>query len=114
MILTRGTPCIFIYSNVLTDFWWKNLKERYRLENVGVEGMILKWVKKLGRDMNWIHLAQDRDNWRANYCVHPFETLDFIKCIEVFGLAKELLAFQGRVMYVYRFESRGLFPSFGV
>jgi hypothetical protein len=42
---------------MLTDFWWNNLNERYRLENVGVVGMILKWVKKLGWGMNCIHLA---------------------------------------------------------
>jgi hypothetical protein len=85
---------------MLTDFWWKNLKERYRLQNISIEGMILKWVKKLGWGMNPINLAQDRDIRRANYCEHPFETLAFIKCSEVFGLAKELLAFQGRVMYI--------------
>jgi hypothetical protein len=60
----------------------------------------IKMGQKLGWDMNWIHLAQDRDNWRANYREHPFETLAFIKCSEVFGLAKELSAFQGRVMYI--------------
>jgi len=30
---------------MFTDLWWKNLKERYRLENIGAEGIILKWLK---------------------------------------------------------------------
>jgi hypothetical protein len=52
--------------------------------------------------MKWIHLAQDRDNWRANYCERPFDTLAFIKCTEIFGLATELLAFQARViLFIY-------------
>jgi len=70
------------------------------LENVGIEGMILKWVKKLGWHMNWIYVAQDRNNWIADSCEHRFETLAFIECSEVFALAKELLAFQGRVMCI--------------
>jgi hypothetical protein len=39
---------------LVRDFLWKNLKERYRLENVVLERMILKWVKKIrmGHELN--------------------------------------------------------------
>jgi hypothetical protein len=51
-----------------TEFWWGKLKKRNQLENPGVEGRkILKWVlQEIDRKgADWIHLAQDRDKWRA-------------------------------------------------
>jgi hypothetical protein len=56
----RGETC--------TGFWWENPKERGHLEDQGVDGrMGSKWI--LGRlvwgGVEWIHLAQDRDRWRA-------------------------------------------------
>jgi hypothetical protein len=33
-------------------------------------------------DMDWIDLAQDRDQWRWS-CEHSNETLGFIKCWEI-------------------------------
>ena len=40
--------------------------ERDNSENVGVEGMILKWkFRRSVGCVDWIDLAQDRDNWRA-------------------------------------------------
>jgi hypothetical protein len=40
-----------------------NLKERDRLEDVGIDGeIILKWILgKVWEVVDWIHLAQDRD-----------------------------------------------------
>jgi hypothetical protein len=41
--------------------------ERDHLEYPGVDGStILRWIfRKYDGDMDWIHLAQDRDSWRA-------------------------------------------------
>jgi hypothetical protein len=52
-----------------TGFWWESPKERDRLEDQGVDGedgikmdlTDIGW----GRGVDWIHLAQDRDRWRA-------------------------------------------------
>jgi hypothetical protein len=57
----RGETC--------TGFWWESPKEKDHLEDQGVDGrMGSKWT--LGRlvgggGVEWIHLAQDRDRWRA-------------------------------------------------
>jgi hypothetical protein len=47
-----------------TGYWWEIRKEGDNWENQDVSGWtILKWM---GLDvMDWIHLAQDRDQWRA-------------------------------------------------
>jgi len=41
--------------------------EREHMEDLGVDGRImLKWIlKKSAGGMRWIHLAQDKDRWRA-------------------------------------------------
>jgi hypothetical protein len=54
-------------GEVHTGFWWGNLRERYHLEELGVDGMILlKWLfKKWDGGMNWIELAQGRDRWQS-------------------------------------------------
>jgi hypothetical protein len=50
-----------------TGFWWESRKERENLEDQGVDRkMRSKWA--LGRligEVEWIHLAQDRDRLRA-------------------------------------------------
>jgi hypothetical protein len=55
----RGETC--------TGLWWESPKERDHFEDQGVDGrMGSKW--SLGRligGVEWIHLAQDRDRWRA-------------------------------------------------
>jgi hypothetical protein len=51
--------------------WWKILvespKEKDHLEDQGVDGrMGSKWTLGiLAGSVEWIHLAQDRDRWRA-------------------------------------------------
>jgi hypothetical protein len=55
----RGETC--------TEFWWESPKGKDHLKDKGVDGrMGSKWI--LGRlegVVEWLHLAQDRDHWRA-------------------------------------------------
>ena len=53
--------------DVHTRFWWKNLRQRYLLEDLGIDrSIILKWIVKLSDGgMNWIDLNQDREIRRA-------------------------------------------------
>jgi hypothetical protein len=48
-----------------TKFCLESLKRRDHLEYIGIDGRtILSWIlRKLV--MDWIHLAQDRDQWWA-------------------------------------------------
>jgi hypothetical protein len=49
-------------------YWWKSQKERDHWEDQVVGGWaMLKWIlREIGWDgMDWIDLAQDRDQWRA-------------------------------------------------
>jgi hypothetical protein len=49
-------------------FWWESLKERDHLKDRGVDGRIgLEWIlgRLAGGGVEWIHLTQDRDRWRA-------------------------------------------------
>jgi hypothetical protein len=51
-----------------TGFRWESLKERDHLEDQGIGGrMGLEQLlgNLLGGGVDWIHLAQDRDEWRA-------------------------------------------------
>jgi hypothetical protein len=54
-----------------TEFWLENLKGKDHSEDVGVEegrirSMDLRDLREVGRKgLDWIHLAQDRDQWRA-------------------------------------------------
>jgi len=53
---------------VYTGFWLGNFRERDHLEDLGVDGrIILSWIiQEVGCEgTEWIHLAQDRDRWRA-------------------------------------------------
>jgi hypothetical protein len=46
----------------------RKLKRRDHLEDIGVDGrIILEWVlEKYGvKIVDWMHLAQDKDQWRA-------------------------------------------------
>jgi hypothetical protein len=50
----------------LLNSCWKTLKGRDDAEDLGVDGkIILEWMLHRSRDVEWIHLAQDRDEWQA-------------------------------------------------
>jgi hypothetical protein len=57
----RGETC--------TGFWWESPKEKAHLKDQGVDGREgSKWTleRSVGEGgVEWIHLAQDRDRWRA-------------------------------------------------
>jgi hypothetical protein len=42
-------------------YWWESLKERDHWEDQGIGG----WTILKCDNMDWIGLAQDRDQWRA-------------------------------------------------
>jgi hypothetical protein len=50
-------------------FWWESRRERDHLKDQGIGGrMGSKWtLARLagGMGVEWIHLAEDRDRWRA-------------------------------------------------
>jgi hypothetical protein len=50
-----------------TGLWWGNLREKDRLEDLGVDGrIILKWILKTCEGvMDWIDLADGRHRWLA-------------------------------------------------
>jgi len=50
-----------------TIFWLENLTVGFHLEDVGIDGrIILEWMfEKEWRGVDWMHLAQDRDQWWA-------------------------------------------------
>jgi hypothetical protein len=54
-------------EEVHTGFWWRDLRKRDHLQDLGIYGrIILKSIlKKLSGGTDWIDLAQDRDRWRA-------------------------------------------------
>jgi hypothetical protein len=51
-----------------TGFWWESPKVKDHLKDQDVDGrMGSKWTlgRLVGGGVDWIHLAQDRDRWRA-------------------------------------------------
>jgi hypothetical protein len=47
-------------------FWWVNLQEQDHLADTGIgdrKRIILKWILKKYKAVDWIHLAHDRHNW---------------------------------------------------
>jgi hypothetical protein len=51
-----------------TAFWWRNLKEREHLKDLGLDGRIILYLKETelrgGEGVEWIDLAQDTAKWR--------------------------------------------------
>jgi hypothetical protein len=50
-----------------TGFWWESTKERDNSKNRGVDGEMCSklTLERFVGGVEWIHLAQDRDRWRA-------------------------------------------------
>jgi hypothetical protein len=65
---------------VHTGIWWGNLRERDHLQDPCFDGkIIIRWIfRKWKGDMDWINLAQDRDN-----CKNCNELSGSIKCREL-------------------------------
>jgi hypothetical protein len=55
----RGDTC--------TGFWWERRKQKDHLKHQGVDGRMgsKRTLGRLAGGVEWIHLAQDRDSWRA-------------------------------------------------
>ena len=56
-----------MYEGKYIEFFVTNLEEINHLEDLGVNGrIILKCILKTrGKGVQWVHLALDRDRWRA-------------------------------------------------
>jgi hypothetical protein len=52
-------------EEVSRAMWWENPRQRDHLEDLGVDGRILKLIFKMwdGWGTNWIDLAHNRDRW---------------------------------------------------
>jgi hypothetical protein len=51
---------------MFTGFWWESPREKKHLKNQGVEDGVKVDLRVIGwRGEEGIHLAQDRDHWRA-------------------------------------------------
>jgi alpha-glucosidase (family GH31 glycosyl hydrolase) len=53
----RGETC--------TGSWWESPEEKVHLEDQGVDGIKMDLGEIGCGGVEWIHLAQDRDRWRA-------------------------------------------------
>jgi hypothetical protein len=48
------------------EYWWESQKERVHWEDLDVGGWIILNLREIAwDDMDWIDLAQDRDQWKA-------------------------------------------------
>jgi hypothetical protein len=53
---------------MVKKFWLESLKGRYHMEDLVIDWrIILIWIlREIGyADVDWIHLAQDRNQWQA-------------------------------------------------
>jgi hypothetical protein len=52
---------------VHTGFWWRKLRKGYHVEepDEGKRVLLKRIFKKCDRGRDWVHLAQDRNRWRA-------------------------------------------------
>ena len=82
-----------------TGFWWRDVRESDHLEDVGVDGRIIKMdLQDVGSGrMDWIDLTVGRDRWRAHEGECGNEHSGSIKC----GISLDLL----RACWVLRKES---------
>jgi hypothetical protein len=66
-----------------TGFRWEDLKERYRLEDLGVDGrIILKNLKNRSRGSGW-DWSTSRQEQKAGYCEYDSEFSASVKCEEL-------------------------------
>jgi hypothetical protein len=43
------------------EYWLGDRKERYRFQDLGVDGKKLKFIIKIGREStSWVHVVQDK------------------------------------------------------
>jgi hypothetical protein len=52
-------------ESYVQGFGGGNLREREHLDELGVDGRMIWIFKKWDGAMDWIYVAQDRENWRA-------------------------------------------------
>jgi hypothetical protein len=75
-------------------YWWESQKERDHWEDEDVDGRtILKWILEREDGMDWIDLAQDRDQWRAlvNTVMNlrvPHNAGKFLSCCTIDGFSR--------------------------
>jgi hypothetical protein len=52
---------------ICEKFWSENRKDWDYSEDLGIDGrIILEWILQKGWDgVDWMHVAQDRDQWRT-------------------------------------------------
>jgi len=50
-------------GEVHVGFWGGNLKERDHFEDPGINGRVLFSKNGMGRGIDWIDLAEDRERW---------------------------------------------------
>jgi hypothetical protein len=53
-------------SGMHVGYWWESQKERHHWEGQDIgRWTILKWVLERQDGIDWIDLAEDRNQWRA-------------------------------------------------
>ena len=58
--------CVWETGEVDTEFQWGDLSERDHLEDLGMDGRILKWIfNEQDGGMDWVDLSKGRDRWSA-------------------------------------------------
>jgi hypothetical protein len=68
VVPTAGLNAVARKRNTHTKFWLGKLQGKDHSQDLGAYvKVILEWFfdKTVGEDVEWIHLAQDRNLWRA-------------------------------------------------